>query len=153
MSLDLEALYQEIILDHYKHPRNFGPLPEGGFSVAHENPFCGDHLQLFLHLEEGRLKDIRFHGRGCAISMASASMMTEKVKGQPISEVRRQIEDFLAFMRHEKELSEEEMGDLVALQGVRQFPVRVKCATLAWNALREALTSGAAEGETEHCPS
>jgi len=140
--MSLESLYQEIILDHYKRPRNFGPLPDAALAVAHENPLCGDQLQLYVDVEGQRIKGICFHGRGCAISLASASMMTEQVKGQPTERVQQWIQDFLTFMRSEGELPEEEMEELVALQGVRQFPVRVKCATLAWNALQEALTNG-----------
>jgi nitrogen fixation NifU-like protein len=160
---ELEDLYREIILDHYRAPRNRGELPvpparrSEGF-----NPLCGDEVILFLDIADGVVRDIRTDGQGCSISQASTSMMTVAVKGKPIDEARRVIRAFKALMSiHESSLeggsadgsdAEEDasdledvrLGDLGALQGVVKFPVRIKCATLAWNTLQQAL----AEAET-----
>jgi len=138
LSMSLDSLYQEIILDHYRKPRNFGDLPEASISMEHENPVCGDHLALHVQLRDGAVEDIKFQGKGCAISMSSASMMTESVKGRSVEETRSTIESFLSMLRGESP-DEQVLGDLVALQGVSQFPVRVKCAALAWTALRQCL--------------
>jgi len=137
--MSLESLYQEIILDHYRKPRNFGELPQASATIEHENPVCGDHLALYCQIQDGSVRDIRFHGKGCAISMSSASMMTERVKGRSIEETEEIIETFLSMLRGESGLDEEKLGELVALQGVSQFPIRVKCAALAWTALRQCL--------------
>ena len=136
-----EELYQEIILDHYKNPRNFGEGESSCTSVELDNPVCGDHIKLMVLVNDnGLLKDIMFSGDGCAISMASASMMTEEVKGKPINEVKKILQDVLTVMRGEKEPDTlDELGDLAALKGVTRFPVRVKCATLGWHALEDAL--------------
>jgi nitrogen fixation NifU-like protein len=142
--VSLEDLYQEVIMDHYRRPRNFGRLEGVGQAVEHENPACGDQLELFVRLEDGRIGDIRFVGRGCAISMASASLMTETVKGKSVSEAEEAAEGFLCMLRGDRPA--EGLGDLAALSGVRQFPLRVKCAALAWHALREALGGYTADG-------
>ena len=125
-----EDLYQEIILDHYKHPRNHADLSHLSDDHAHENPSCGDSLKLEVKLEDGRISSIAFDGQGCAISMSSASMMTERVKGKTLAEAAGDIESFLSFMRGEKELDLEADGEMAALAGVVKFPLRVKCATL-----------------------
>jgi nitrogen fixation NifU-like protein len=136
-----EDLYQEIILDHYRHPHNFGSLAQVSSAVEHENPVCGDHLKLMIVTDaQGNLSDIRFEGHGCAISMASASMMSDEVKGKALSQVKNMITQFLQAMRGELPPDIlEEWGDLGALKGVVRFPVRVKCATLAWHALLDAI--------------
>ncbi|MGQ9464013.1 MAG: Fe-S cluster assembly sulfur transfer protein SufU [Candidatus Fervidibacter sp.] len=136
----LDWLYQEIILDHYKRPRNFGTLDNAGVVVEEENPYCGDHIVLHLKMDGERISDIRFSGKGCAISQASASMMTEKVRGMKLEEAMKFAEDFRKMMRGEKPFPPEgELEDLDALRGVREFPVRVKCATLAWDLLQRSL--------------
>lgn len=136
----LDWLYQEIILDHYKRPRNFGKLNDPDAQADEENPFCGDHIAVYLKTDKERIVDIRFSGRGCAISQASASMMTEIVKGMRLDEAMRFAEDFRRMMRGEKPFpSGGEWEDLEALRGVREFPIRVKCATLGWDVLQRSL--------------
>jgi nitrogen fixation NifU-like protein len=136
----LDWLYQEIILDHYKRPRNFGTLENPDAVAEAENPYCGDHIIVHLKTDGERISEIRFSGRGCAISQASASMMTEKVKGMRLEEALKFAEDFRQMMRGEKPFPPEgELEDLDALRGVREFPVRVKCATLAWELLQRTL--------------
>jgi nitrogen fixation NifU-like protein len=137
--MPLDALYQKIILDHFKNPRNFGKLDGPATSAHHENPSCGDQLDLQVAIdEEQRIDRIKFHGRGCAISQSSASMMTELVKGKSVAEVRDAIASFKHMLTDEGE-AKVALGDLEALAGVKQFPVRVKCATLAWKALESCL--------------
>ncbi|MCS7208882.1 MAG: SUF system NifU family Fe-S cluster assembly protein [Fimbriimonadales bacterium] len=135
----LNELYQEIILDHYRHPRSWGELEPPKITQEGFNPSCGDEVILDLRLDDGRIEDIRFHGRGCSISQASASMLAESVKGKTLEEARALIQQVLALVKGEIEGDPETLGDIVALAGVRNFPVRVKCATLAWHTLEEAL--------------
>jgi nitrogen fixation NifU-like protein len=136
----LDWLYQEIILDHYKRPRNFGTLDNPDAVMEEENPFCGDRIALYLKVQGDQIADIRFSGRGCAISQASASMMTERVKGMPLEQALAFAEEFRQMMRGEKPFPPEgELEDLDALRGVREFPVRVKCATLAWDILQRSV--------------
>jgi len=138
----LEDLYREVILDHYKRPRHRGRLEgEGAAAVDLQNPTCGDEIHLSLQLREGRIADVRFEGRGCAISMASASMMTEACRGQTLEGAVALCSEFKGMLQGQP-AAEERLGDLVALAGVARFPVRVKCATLAWNALVRALGRG-----------
>jgi len=142
-----DDLYQEIILDHYRNPRNaakLGHLPE---SAVHENPACGDSIKLVARLDaQGIVEEILFDGKGCAISMASASIMTEELKGRRVEEVRARIRGFLGIMRGEADAAElDDWGDLACLKGVIHYPVRVKCATLAWHALEAALPSEKAQ--------
>jgi nitrogen fixation NifU-like protein len=147
---ELDDLYQEILLDHYRRPRNFGPLPGADREVDAHNPLCGDRLHLAVRLEGDRLADIRFEGSGCAISTASASMMTEAVKGLSTGEVLSLTDRFRALVMDEKaQAAVGDLGELAALGGVRAFPMRVKCATLAWHALRSALAGDAAPVTTE----
>ena len=134
----LDDLYRELILDHYSHPRNRGELPDPDIKVEGANPLCGDELSIYVKLRDGKISDVRFVGRGCSISQASASMMTEQIKGKTVEEARRLSGRFKAMMRGEP-VSEDELGDLMALQGVRKFPVRVKCATLSWVALEQGI--------------
>ena len=137
--MSLDALYQEIILEHYKNPRNFGKLDESRARAHYENPSCGDQIDLQIVINEDKVvEDIRFQGRGCAISQASASLMTEAVKGKPLDEVQKIIESFTSLMTGEGEITVE-LGDLEALEGVKKFPVRVKCAMLGWTALKSLL--------------
>ncbi len=134
----LDDLYRELILDHYSRPRNKGTLEGADITVEGTNPLCGDELSIFVRLAEGKITDVRFVGRGCSISQASASMMTEQVLGKTLEEAKGLVQRFKAMM-HGVEVSEDELGDLMALQGVRKFPVRVKCATLSWVALEQGV--------------
>jgi nitrogen fixation NifU-like protein len=139
----LEDLYQEIILDHYRSPRNRGACEGCDLSAHHVNPLCGDELDLGLQLDDrGRIGRIAFQGLGCSISQASASMMTERVKGETLERALA-IAEAVRRMMHGEPPSED-LGDMMALEGVSRFPVRVKCALLPWMALRDALSRGVA---------
>jgi len=139
---DLGELYQEIILDHYKSPRNFGTLEEANRIAQGDNPLCGDRLALWVRLAGDRIEEVRFQGAGCAISTASASLMTEAVKGRTKADAEATFEKFHRLVTEGGD--GDELGKLAVFSGVREFPVRVKCATLAWHTLRAAL-----EGFTE----
>jgi nitrogen fixation NifU-like protein len=137
---DLSSLYQELILKHYKHPRNRGELENADVEVFKLNVSCGDEVRLQLRVEEGVIRDARFQGQGCSISQASTSMMTELVKGRDAAESRALAERFTQMMHGDAEAARDRaMGDLRALAGVSRYPTRVKCALLAWDALDEAL--------------
>ncbi|MBN2371117.1 MAG: SUF system NifU family Fe-S cluster assembly protein [Vicinamibacteria bacterium] len=139
---NLRELYQEVILDHSKRPRNFGELPGANRQAHGTNPLCGDQATVFLTIEENVVKDARFVGSGCAISTASASMMTEAVKGKTLTEAESLFRRFHALITNSSEPGEtgaEELGKLSAFSGVCEFPVRVKCAALAWHTLRAAM--------------
>lgn len=140
----LDELYREVILDHYAHPRNRGRLVPSDVSVEGTNPLCGDELFLTVRLRDGRVEDARFEGRGCSISQASTSMMTDAIKGKTIAEVRALVARFRGVMHGQD--AGDDLGELAALQGVRKFPVRIKCATLAWIALEQGLDEHAASG-------
>jgi nitrogen fixation protein NifU and related proteins len=138
----LDELYQEIIVDHYRDPRNKGPLPDAMISCQQDNPFCGDEITVQLTIEDGIVKDLMWDGRGCSISQASASMMTEELLGKPVAEALALAGHFRELMQGKGEEGEwEELGDLEALKGVTKFAVRVKCATLAWSTFAEAIES------------
>ena len=137
MTAGLETLYRDVILDHNRRPRNFRPL-EGGGKAEGSNPLCGDRLTVYLRLANGAIQDAAFQGFGCAIAIASASLMTENVKGKTVAEATALFERFLQMITAPAEAPVDDLGDLSALAGVRQFPVRVKCATLPWQALRAA---------------
>ena len=138
---DLTDLYQELILDHNRRPRNFGPLAEANREARGVNPLCGDKVTVHLYVEDGRVKDIRFEGTGCAISIASASVMTESLKQQTREDALSLFERFhrMVAISDGTESSAPGMGKLEAFAGVRDYPARVKCATLAWHTLRAAL--------------
>jgi nitrogen fixation NifU-like protein len=136
---ELDDLYREIILDHYRHPRHRGTLTGATASQEGVNPLCGDEVTVDVAIKDGRIADIAYRGSGCSISQSSASMMTEAVVGRPLAEARETIENFTEMMRGSHDVDSESLGDLEALSGVRKFPVRVKCATLAWHTLSEAL--------------
>ena len=139
---ELRELYQEVILDHSKRPRNFGELPGANRSAEGYNPLCGDRETVFVRLEDDVLEDVGFRGTGCAISTASASMMTDAVKGRTRAEAEALFERFhrlITGQDGEKERSAPELGKLAVFSGVREFPVRVKCATLPWHTLKAAL--------------
>jgi nitrogen fixation protein NifU and related proteins len=134
----LRELYQEMILDHGKTPRNFGKLPQANHQQVGHNPLCGDRLMVTLIEHNGIVEDIRFEGSGCAISMASASLMTECIKGKTVQEVEALFEKFHTLVTTGQE-SQEDIGKLTIFRGVAEFPMRVKCATLAWHTLNAAL--------------
>src|SRR5262245_10172853 len=137
--MSLNDLYQEVILDHNKRPRNYGPLADATESQGY-NPLCGDRLTLYVKVEADRIADIKFEGSGCAISKASASLMTEAVKGKSLADadgIFKQFQDMITAPI-DREVDPEPLGKLAVLSGVREFPVRVKCATLAWHTLRAA---------------
>jgi nitrogen fixation NifU-like protein len=143
---DLDALYQEIILDHNRRPRNYGELPGADRTVAGRNPLCGDEMTLWVRMDEDRIADARFVAQGCAVSKASASLMTAAVKGKTREEAQQLYERVHKLVTGK--LGEEErggMGPLAALGGVAKFPIRVKCASLPWHALRQALDGGPAK--------
>lgn len=141
MKLPLNELYQEMILDHNKSPRNFRSLPNADNSAEGYNPLCGDKVTVYLKMDEGVITEISFEGAGCAISTASASLMTEAVKGKHATDVEQIFRQFRGLVKGAIFTADEllSLGKLAALQGVSQFPVRVKCATLAWHTLRGAL--------------
>jgi len=146
MSMDLEELYQEVILDHSRRPRNFGVLENADVLVHGDNPACGDEIHLGVHFGvDGKLQEIKFSGRGCAISQASASMMTMKLKGKSREEAAEMARTFKNLVTGENADDSKSLGDLQLLQGVRKFPQRVKCAMLAWRAVEQALAQTAGE--------
>jgi nitrogen fixation protein NifU and related proteins len=136
---DLSDLYQEVILDHNKRPRNFRRIEPASHHADGHNPLCGDKLSLFMQVAGGVVTDIAFQGSGCAISKASASLMTDSVKGRGVAEVRELFERFHRMVTTPIDQPVEDLGKLSVLAGVRQFPVRVKCASLAWHTLKAAL--------------
>jgi len=135
---ELRELYQEVILEHSKHPRNYREMAAASRKVEGYNPLCGDHFTVYLDLKDGAINDISFQGTGCAISKASASMMTQTVKGKSASEAEAMFEKFHDLVTGQG-VSEDSLGKLAVFSGVSEFPLRVKCATLAWHALRAAL--------------
>jgi len=138
--LAIDDLYHNIVLDHYRNPRNSADLSHIAEEEVHENPTCGDSVKIDVAMHNGKIEKLVFDGRGCAISVASASMMTELLSGRSVDEARKIITDFMAIMRGNAERSAlDEWGDLAALSGVIDFPLRVNCAILAWRALEAAL--------------
>src|SRR5690349_24161416 len=138
---DLTDLYQEVILDHNKRPRNFGAMADADRRALGHNPLCGDRLTLYLKIDGDRVSGVSFEGSGCAISKASASLMTDAIKGKTIPEVRELFSRFTAMVTTpiDQDVDTEPLGKLAALAGVRTFPVREKCASLAWHTLKAAL--------------
>jgi len=136
---ELDDLYRQVIIDHYRNPRHRGTLSAPTASHEGFNPLCGDEVTVDLLVSGGVIRDVAFHGAGCSISQSSASLMTEAVIGKPVAEAESLIGEFTAMMTGSDEVDAEALGDLEALMGVRKFPVRVKCATLAWHTLHEAL--------------
>ena len=143
--MDLKDLYQEIILDHGKNPRNLGKFDNYNKDAKGNNPLCGDNVHVYLRLNENKkVEDIAFEGHGCAISMASASIMTDMVRGKEEKEVKEIVTDFLGMIKEKDSietniLKEDEKTKLMSLSGVKQYPMRVKCATLSWHTLTSAL--------------
>lgn len=148
---DLRDLYQEVILDHTKRPRNFGPLEHATHRAQGYNPLCGDQLALFLDIADGRVRDVRFAGKGCAISTASASLLTEALRGKTTDEAHEMFTRFhrVVTTPPDEEVDVSELGKLAVLAGVREFPMRVKCASLAWHTLEAALAGKADPVTTE----
>ncbi|HXC53578.1 MAG TPA: SUF system NifU family Fe-S cluster assembly protein [Candidatus Limnocylindrales bacterium] len=146
---DLRDLYQELILDHGRRPRNFGPLPEATHDAIGHNPLCGDKITVHARVRDDVVEGISFEGQGCAISQASASLLTEAVKGRKIGDVKSLFRKLTALVTGRDEdasrESDVELGKLAVFEGVRQYPMRVKCATLAWHTLNNALDGKAAE--------
>ena len=153
--MNLKELYQEIILDHGKNPRNLGKFNNYNKDAKGHNPLCGDDVHVYLRLNENKkVDDITFEGKGCAISMASASIMTEMVRGKEEIEVKEIITDFLKMIKEKDELNnnilnEDEKTKLMCLSGVKQYPMRVKCATLSWHTLSSALDNSKEVVKTE----
>ena len=140
---ELMDLYQEVILDHNKHPRNFGQIEAADHCARGDNPLCGDRLTLYLRMDGDRIAEVRFEGQGCAISTASASILTEVVLGKSLDEVEALFESFHDLLTGDPSVVAEvgpELGKLAVFAGVREFPVRVKCATLAWHTLKAAIS-------------
>lgn len=137
--MSLEDLYRETILDHYRNPRNKHGLAGSSVDVTHNNPLCGDEITIHASVKDGVVADVAFEGQGCSISQASASMLTDLVKGKPVGEVEDLILKFRAMMGGKPVEDEDALGDLVALKGVVKYPVRIKCAVLAWDTLHEGI--------------
>jgi nitrogen fixation NifU-like protein len=135
----LDELYKEVILDHYKNPRNKHSLPQATVSRRKNNPLCGDDIALHARLADDLVTEVTFEGQGCSISQASASMLTEAVKGKNLKDAAHLAAEFRAMMQGSIDPDEDAFGDLVALKGVVRYPVRIKCAVLAWDVLQEAL--------------
>jgi nitrogen fixation protein NifU and related proteins len=148
---DLSDLYQEVILDHNRRPRNFGVLEPADRQALGHNPLCGDRLTVYLKMDQDTIADVRFQGSGCAISKASASLMTEVVKGRSVGDALAWIDRFQALMKTPigQAVDEESFGKLAALAGVREFPMRVKCATLPWHTLKAAVAAAGEPARTE----
>jgi nitrogen fixation NifU-like protein len=147
--MDLKDLYRDVILDHNRAPRNFGRIDAPDKRAEGHNPLCGDRLSVFVRMNGERVEDIRFEGKGCAISTASASLMTEAVKGKERVAIRALFEQVHALLTRQDAHPEASLGKLAALSGVREFPARVKCASLCWHTLNAALEHGAATISTE----
>jgi nitrogen fixation NifU-like protein len=146
MTTELEELYQEVILDHSRRPRNFGELPDAAVRVHGDNPACGDEIHLGVKFDaSGGLEQIKFTGHGCAISQASASLMTMKLKGKSRAETEQMLRAFHDLVTADRSDGSKMLGDLQVMRGVRKFPQRVKCAMLPWRALEQALQQN--EGE------
>jgi nitrogen fixation NifU-like protein len=141
MTSDLDELYQEVILDHNRRPRNFHALADASHMAEGYNPLCGDRLTLYLKVADGVVSDVSFEGAGCAISKASASLMTDAVKGRTVGEAQALFDRFHRMVTTPLGQQVEDLGKLSALAGVREFPVRVKCASLAWHTLKAAMAN------------
>ncbi|HEX5207133.1 MAG TPA: SUF system NifU family Fe-S cluster assembly protein [Steroidobacteraceae bacterium] len=147
--MDLKELYRDVILDHNRRPRNFGRIEPSDSHAEGHNPLCGDRLTVWLRLKEDRIEDIRFEGKGCAISTASASLMTEAVKGKDKATIQSLYGRIHSLLTRQDAVADVSLGKLAALSGVREFPARVKCASLCWHTLNAALERGEATVSTE----
>lgn len=140
MSFDnLDTLYRQVIMDHYKKPRNKGMLEDGSLTIDMNNPTCGDRIRLTMKIEDNKVSDVKFDGDGCSISMSSASMMTQAIKGKDIDTALTMSQTFSEMIQGKEYDDEIDLGDIEALQGVSKFPARIKCATLAWKAMEKGL--------------
>jgi len=148
---DLRELYQTVILDHNREPRNFGPLADASHAADGYNPLCGDVIRVMLDVEDDVVQDVRFEGSGCAISTASASLMTQAVKGRSVADALKLFDGFHEMVTADavNEFDSSHLGKLAVFAGVREFPMRVKCATLAWHTLKNALEGDATVAKTE----
>ena len=146
---DLQDLYREVILDHNRQPRNFGELADANHVIEGVNPLCGDKMTLYLKLADGKVQDVKFKGSGCAISVASSSLMTERVKGATVEASLALFDKVHDLLTGAATASPEELDKLAALAGVREYPTRVKCASLAWHAMHSALRGESAEVTTD----
>ena len=146
----LDEIYKEVILDHYKNPRNKREMADAPLTCSKNNPLCGDEITVYVNASDGKVLEVSFVGQGCSISQASASMMTDSVTGKTVEEVEALATDVRSMLAGELEPDEDAFGELVALKGVVKYPVRVKCAVLAWDVLQEALSSGSAAGTAAH---
>jgi nitrogen fixation NifU-like protein len=138
-SNNLDQLYRRVIMDHYKNPRNKGVIEDGSLTVNMNNPTCGDRIQLTMNVEDGIVTESKFEGEGCSISMSSASMMTQAIKGKPIEDALKLSTIFSDMMLGKDYDDSIDLGDIEALSGVSKFPARIKCATLAWKAMEKGL--------------
>lgn len=138
-SNNLDNLYRSVIMDHYKHPRNRGILEDGSHTINMNNPTCGDQIRLTMKVEDGVVSNAKYEGEGCSISMSSASMMTQAIKGKKVEEALKLAETFSEMMLGNDYQEDIDLGDIEALQGVSKFPARIKCATLAWKAMEKGL--------------
>ncbi|MRH44707.1 SUF system NifU family Fe-S cluster assembly protein [Aquibacillus halophilus] len=137
---NLDTLYRQVIMDHYKNPRNKGALADESLTIDMNNPTCGDRIQIHLQVNNGIVEDAKFEGEGCSISLSSASMMTQAIKGKPVEEALKMSKIFSNMMLGEETDQEDiDLGDIEALQGVSKFPARIKCATLAWKAMEKGV--------------
>ena len=148
----LDDIYKEVILDHYKNPRNKRELVDAERSNHQNNPLCGDEITVYVNTSADGIADVAFQGAGCSISQSSASMMTEAVQGAPVDKALMLASDFRQMMAGDLDPDEDEFGDLIALKGVVKYPIRIKCAVLAWDVLQEALvgSDGEASGSASH---
>ncbi|SEN20398.1 nitrogen fixation protein NifU [Paenisporosarcina quisquiliarum] len=140
MSSNLDQLYRRVIMDHYKNPRNKGSIEDGALTIDMNNPTCGDRIHLTLQVEDGKIQNAKFDGEGCSISMASASMMTQAVKGKTVEEALQLSTTFSEMMLGKDYDDSIVLEDIEALSGVSQFPARIKCATLAWKAMEKGVS-------------
>ena len=148
MSSNLDQLYRQVIMDHYKNPRNKGVIEDGALTINMNNPTCGDRIQLTLKVEDGKIESAKFDGEGCSISLASASMMTQAVKGLAVEDAVKLAKIFYDMMLgNDYDDETYDLGDIEALSGVSKFPARIKCATLAWKAMEQGV--GKEEEEEE----
>ena len=146
---ELRELYQDVIIDHARQPRNFGSLPVFTHHAEGSNPLCGDQLSLELEIEDKQIKDVKFKGMGCAIFTASASLMTQFIKGKTVAQTEKILQEFIAMVTQSPTADHADLGKLTILAGVNAYPARVKCATLAWHTLHAALQRQTASVSTE----
>ncbi|WP_409271173.1 Fe-S cluster assembly sulfur transfer protein SufU [Neobacillus sp. SCS-31] len=144
-SNNLDQLYRQVIMDHYKNPRNKGVIEDGSLTVNMNNPTCGDRIQLTMNVEDGIVTNAKFEGEGCSISMSSASMMTQAIKGKKIDDALKLSKIFSDMMQGKDYDDDLDLGDIEALSGVSKFPARIKCATLAWKAMEKGLADATKE--------